>query len=40
MICAIPFVMFGLVKGGGGGAPPFSPLGETLYFVSIIVFSI
>ena len=30
MICAIPFVIIGLVKGGGGGAPPFPPLGETL----------
>ena len=36
LICALPFVIIGLVKGGrerlkgGGGAPPFPPLGETL----------
>ena len=28
LICAFPFLIIGLVK--GGGAPPFPPLGETL----------
>ena len=32
LICALPIVIIGLVKGGGGGgSAPIPPLGETLY---------